>query len=159
MLATVRDPRTRPNETVFCEFHRTEVDHDGFGAFQPIRCAFDGRYKLTVNLMTSDELYDLQADPYEMANRIEDPGLLAVRNRLHDQMLDWMNRTRDPFRGWYWERRPWRTDARPVTDWHYTNTTRQRESEPGAPRVLDYDTGLEAVDLVRAIPSAAPESK
>jgi len=24
MLVTVRDPRTRPNETVFCEFHRTE---------------------------------------------------------------------------------------------------------------------------------------
>ena len=159
MLDTVRDPRRQPHETVFCEFHRTEVDQDGFGAFQPIRCACDGRYKLVVNLMTSDELYDLQADPHEMENRVDDPLLATVRNHLHDRMLDWMNRTRDPFRGWYWERRPWRTDARPVKDWHYTNVTRQRESEPGEPRVLDYDTGTEAVNLVRAIPAVVPESK
>lgn len=42
------------------EFGRFEVDHDGFGAFQPLRAVFDGRYKLSVNLMSTDELYDLE---------------------------------------------------------------------------------------------------
>ena len=158
MLDVLRDPLQAPNETVFCEYHRLEVDHDGSGAFQPMRCAFDGRFKLVVNLMTTDEFYDLEADPYEMTNRIDDPAVAAVRNRLHDRILGWMNRTRDPFRGWYWERRPWRTDAQPVTDWHYTYATRQRESETGEPRVLDYETGLEAAELVRGTPTAVPES-
>jgi len=65
-----------------------------------------------------------------------------VRDRLHDRLLDWMNETRDPFRGYYWERRPWRTDARPAT-WDYTLMTRQREEEEYEPRQLDYGTGLE----------------
>jgi uncharacterized sulfatase len=159
MLATFRKPLAQPAQTVFCEFHRYEVDQDGFGAFQPIRCAFDGRYKLVINLMTSDELYDLETDPGEMKNQITNPELAAARNRLHDQILDWMNRTRDPFRGWYWERRPWRTDAAPVTDWHYTYTTRQRESEPGELRMLDYNTGVESAKLTVEIPRSAPENK
>lgn len=67
-----------------------------------------------------------------------------IRNKLHDMVLDWMNRTRDPFRGYYWERRPWRTDVRPAT-WSYTGMTRQRENEEYEPRQLDYATGLEMV--------------
>lgn len=142
------DPGVRINDAIFLEFGRYEVDHDGFGGFQPIRCALDGRYKLVVNLLTTDELYDLREDPEEMVNRIDDRGLAAVRNRLHDALLEWMNRTRDPFRGYYWERRPWRTDARPAT-WGYTGMTRQRENEEYEPRQLDYDTGLEMKEAVR----------
>ena len=141
MLANFRDPARRQNDAVFIEFCRYEVGHDGFGGFQLIRCAFDGRYKLAINLLTSDELYDLQEDPHEMANLIESPAHTAVRDALHDRLLDWMNRTRDPFRGYYWERRPWRADARPAT-WRYTSMTRQRENEADEPRQLDYDTGL-----------------
>jgi len=124
------------------EFGRYEVDHDGFGGFQPVRACCTPRYKLVVNLLTTDELYDLETDPYEMRNLIEDSTYAAVRDRLHDRLLDWMNETRDPFRGYYWERRPWRTDARPAT-WDYTLMTRQREEEEYEPRQLDYGTGLE----------------
>ena len=60
---------------------------------------------------------------------------------MHDVILDWMNETRDPFRGYYWERRPWREDARPAT-WDYTLMTRQRENEEYEHRQLDYGTGL-----------------
>jgi uncharacterized sulfatase len=141
MLATFRDPEVRPSELVFMEFGRYEIDHDGFGGFQPVRCAFDGRYKLVLNLLTSDELYDLEADPNELTNLIDSPERAKVRDGLHDAVLDWMNRARDPFRGYYWERRPWRADARPAS-WDYTLMTRQREHEEYEPRQLDYNTGL-----------------
>jgi uncharacterized sulfatase len=147
-LHSFRDPDARSNDTVFMEFGRYEIDHDGFGGFQPVRAGFDGRHKLVINLMTSDELYDLEADPNEMTNLIKSEEHAAVRNTLHDRILDWMNRTRDPFRGYYWERRPWRTDARPAT-WRHTGMTRQRENEEYEPRQLDYDTGLEMTEAVR----------
>ena len=53
----VKNPEVRCNDYVFMEFGRYEVDHDGFGGYQPLRGAFDGRYKMVINLMTSDELY------------------------------------------------------------------------------------------------------
>lgn len=37
-----------------------------YPCYQPIRCICDGRYKLSINLMTGDELYDLETDPAEM---------------------------------------------------------------------------------------------
>ena len=148
VLDTFRDPTRAPNDTVFLEFGRYEIDHDGFGGFQPVRAAFDGRYKLAINLLSSDELYDLDTDPHEMTNLITNPDHAAIRDALHDRILDWMNRTRDPFRAYYWERRPWRTDARPAT-WRYTAMTRQRENEEYESRQLDYDTGLAMKEATR----------
>lgn len=148
IIPTLRDPSVRCNEAVFLEFGRYEVDHDGFGGFQPVRAVCDGRYKLVVNLLTSDELYDLQADPYELENLIASAACAPVRDALHDRLLEWMNQTRDPFRGYYWERRPWRTDARPAT-WDYTLYTRQRENEEYEPRQLDYSTGLPMEEATR----------
>lgn len=148
LLPTFADPTLRQKKHIFMEFGRYEIDHDGFGGFQPIRCVYDGRFKLAINLLTSDELYDLQEDPYEITNLINSPEHTEVRNELHDCLLDWMNDTRDPFRGYYWERRPWREDARPAT-WAYTGMTRQREPDEGEKRQLDYDTGLEMKEAVR----------
>lgn len=142
MMPAIRDKEYRVNDYIFFEFGRYEIDHDGFGGLQPMRCVFDGRYKLCLNLLSGDELYDLETDPAEMKNLIEEEDLAEVRNQLHDVLLNWMNRTRDPFRGYYWERRPWRTDARTAT-WPYTGATRQRENEDYEPRQLDYMTGLE----------------
>ena len=148
MLATFCQPQQRPQDAVFMEFGRYEVDHDGFGGFQPVRATFDGRYKLVINLLTSDELYDLAADPQEMVNLIDSPQHTAIRDQMHDKILAWMNQTRDPFRGYYWERRPWRRDARPAT-WSYTAMTRQRENEEYEPRQLDYSTGLPMTEATR----------
>lgn len=148
MEATLRDPRRRPNDCIFMEFGRYEVDHDGFGGFQPVRCACDGRHKLVINLLCADELYDLEHDPGEMKNLIAAPEHAAARDALHDRLLEWMNRARDPFRGYYWERRPWRADAAPAT-WSYTGMTRQREEPAYEPRQLDYETGLEMVAATR----------
>lgn len=148
LCPTLENSAVRTNEAIYIEFSRYEVDHDGFGGFQPIRAVFDGRYKLSINLLTSDELYDLEKDPEEMKNLINDADHFQTRGRLHNMLLEWMNQTRDPFRGYYWERRPWRTDARPAT-WDYTGMTRQREHEEYEPRQLDYETGLEMVEAIR----------
>lgn len=149
LLPLFKNPDEPVDDSIFMEFGRYEIDHDGFGGFQPVRCTFDGRYKLVINLLCSDELYDLKEDPSEMKNLIVSPDHKTIRNRLHDRLLDWMNDTRDPFRGYYWENRSWREDARKPT-WDYTGMTRQRmESSDYEPRQLDYATGMEIREAVR----------
>lgn len=149
IVDTFKNQETNVNKEVFVEFGRYEVDHDNFGGFQPLRSVFDGRYKLIINLLSQDELYDIKNDPEEMINLIDSEEHSEVRDELHNKLLDWMNETRDPFRGYYWERRPWRKNARPES-WDYTNMTRQREHEEYEPRQLDYGTGLEMTAAVRA---------
>lgn len=75
------------------EFNRFNACIDGAGGFQPIRACFDGRHKLVINLIASDELYDLAEDPGEMTNLIEEPEHAEVRDQLHDRILDWMEQT------------------------------------------------------------------
>ena len=146
MLQTFKNPEIHRSE-VFVEFGRYEVDHDGFGAFQPIRCICDGRYKLAIHLMVTDELYDLETDPAEMHNLIDSREHATIRNALHDRLLMWMNTSRDPLRGYYWGRRAWRPDY-PET-WGDDGMTRQRENDGYLPRELDYATGLIMVEATR----------
>jgi uncharacterized sulfatase len=158
MLPMLRDSNASVREEAFLEWGRYEVDHDGFGAFQPIRCVCDGRHKLSINLMVTDELYDLEIDPGEMHNLIYSQEYAAIRNKLHDLLLNWMNVSRDPFRGYYWGSRPWRPDF-PKT-WENAGMTRQRESDGYLPRELDYDTGLTMVNATRPkINVSAPNRK
>jgi len=149
LVPEIADPSVRVNDYVFIEFGRYEADHDGFGGFQPMRAVFDGRYKLAVNLLSTDELYDLDEDPGEIRNLIASCEHMPIRNKLHDALLDHMNATRDPFRGYYWERRPWREGAR-AASWDYTGMTRQRVEDPFFEgRQLDYATGLPITDATR----------
>ncbi len=139
MVERFTDPEKCPNDVIFMEFNRYEIDHDGWGGFQPIRCAFDGRYKLVINLHYTDELYDLEDDPEEMINLINSNEHVAARDRLHDEVLEWMNRTRDPFRGPVWERRPWKKELKQ----RWGGPTRPRPDDGYEPRMLLYRTGME----------------
>lgn len=142
LLQEVYHPEIRTNEYVVTEFTRYEIDHDGFGGLQMMRAIFDGRYKLAVHLLDPiDEFYDQKEDPYEMKNLIWEESCEEEKVRLHKLLLDWMNNTRDPFRGYQWEYRPWRKGL-PGPTWGYTGYTRQRENEEYEPRQLDYGTGL-----------------
>lgn len=76
-------------------------------AWFPIRCAVGERYKLSVNLHDTDELYNMQDDPYEMRNVIDDPAHAAARDELHATLLESMSKTNDPERGRAWAERPW----------------------------------------------------
>lgn len=106
ILLELKDGR-RINEYIFMEFGRYEVDHDGFGGYQPVRAVFDGRYKLIINLLTSGELYDLKEDRQEMHNLINDSAYDEIKKKLHRVLIEQMDETRDPFRGYCWEDRPW----------------------------------------------------
>ena len=130
---------------VFAEFTRYEIDHDAFLGFQPIRCIYDGNYKLVINLLDTDEFYDLRSDPEEMINRIDDPAYESVRKELLQALVDEMYRTRDPFRGYQWEDRPWHKSEH--KNFVLYKMSRQRLDED-MPRQLDYETGLELTDSV-----------
>ena len=41
------------------------------------------------NLTAIDELYDLEADPAELTNRIADPASAEELARLRGRMIDW----------------------------------------------------------------------
>lgn len=138
----------RVNDYIFMEFGRYEVDHDGFGGFQPVRSVFDGRYKLVINLMTTDEFYDLETDPDEMINLINDTSYDEIKKKLHEVLITQMSETRDPFRGYYWEDRHWNPNTKYKT-WDNRFMTRQRENEEYEPRQLDYCTGLPIENAVR----------
>ena len=149
LLQEAYNPKIRTNDYIVTEFTRYEIDHDGFGGLQMMRAVFDGRYKLAVHLLDPvDEFYDTETDPYEMKNLIEDEAYEEEKVRLHKLLLEWMNATRDPFRGYQWEHRPWRRNL-PEPTWSYNGYTRQRENEEYEPRQLDYCTGLPMEEAVR----------
>jgi len=147
MLPQICDSSIAINDVVFTEFTRYEIDHDGFGGLQMMRAATDGRYKLAIHLLDTDEFYDTWEDPYEVNNRINDESLAHIRNHLHDRILENMNLTRDLYRGYQWACRPWRKDKKPL--WENDGYTRQRENEEYEPRQLDYDTGLPMKESTR----------
>jgi uncharacterized sulfatase len=120
------------------EFQRYEIEHDSWGGFQPVRCLVDKKYKLVINLLSTDELYDRNHDTAEVHNLIDNPAYRQVRNDLHDRLLDWMYEKRDPFRGPVWERRPWRDSRR----FQWQGNFRPRPADGYATEVRDYDTGL-----------------
>ena len=101
-MPLIKNPAGRTQDAVLLQFNRFGVYHNGYGAWYPIRCAMDGRWKLAINLHDSDELYDLTNDPGETTNLIADPGAMTDRDRLHDWILSEMNRTQDPLRGSQW---------------------------------------------------------
>ena len=147
ILRQIKDPSLKINDYVFTEFTRYEVDHDGFGGLQMMRGVTDGRYKLSINLMDTDELYDLDSNPGEVNNLILSEETKEIRNKLHDVLLAHMDDTRDMYRGYQWAARSWREEYKP--SWNNSACTRQRENEEYEPRQWDYDTGLPMKDAVR----------
>lgn len=132
-----------PKRSVAIEFQRYEIEHDSWGGFQPVRCIVSDRHKLVLNLLHTDELYDLERDPAETRNLIEHPDYAEIRDAIHDQLLGWMYEKRDPFRGPCWERRPWRDSRR--LQWR--GEFRPRPADGYAPKVRDYDTGLPSIGV------------
>lgn len=150
MRPIIEDPNSNILHTeVFSEFHRYEIDHDGFGGIQFMRAAISDNNKLAIHLLDeTDELYDTEKDPYEMTNLIYDESYKEIRNSLHQSILTWMNDTRDPYRGYQWKCRAWnKGEVQP--DWECDGYTRQRPSDVDEIKQLDYDTGLEITENVR----------
>ena len=130
--------KANPERGVMVEFNRYEIEHDSFGGFIPVRCWVEDRWKLVLNLFTSDELYDRHSDPDELHNLIENADYAKVRDELHDKLMDYMDKIRDPFRTYQWSLRPWRVSAQP----RWMGAFRPRPEDGCSPVVRDYDTGL-----------------
>jgi Arylsulfatase A and related enzymes len=148
MKSIIANPETEHlHDTVFSEFHRYEIDHDGFGGIQFMRAAIRDDAKLAIHLLEKqDEMYDTVKDPYELRNVILDPEYESKRDEMHEEILKMMNDTRDPYRGYQWRTRPWNHNE---PDWECDGYTRQRPSGKGELVQLDYDTGLEIKECVR----------
>ncbi|MEG1834664.1 MAG: sulfatase-like hydrolase/transferase [Oscillospiraceae bacterium] len=149
ILNSIKDPNIPTNDEVFVEFGRYEIDHDGFGGFQLMRAVITDKYKMAIHLLdNTDELYDVENDCFDMVNLINSPDLENVRDELHDKILNFMNVTRDPFRGYQWANRPFRKNPK-LPSWEVDGYTRQREVEENEPHQLDYSNGLEIKNTTR----------
>jgi len=104
------DPSVPIRDAIYMEYYRFGLPHHTRWGFQPIKCIRTKRYKLVLNLLDKDELYDLADDPGEIRNRIDDPDLAEVRNELHEKLLAWMDERLDPLRGNGWWQRSWRPE-------------------------------------------------
>jgi arylsulfatase A-like enzyme len=56
------------------------------------------RYKYNFNHGTMHELYDLEADPGEYVNLINDPGMKEIADDLRDQLIAWYDPEGNPYR-------------------------------------------------------------
>jgi len=136
MRNLIEKPQTTEDRAVEIEFNRFGLLG---GFFAPIRCIVRGHWKLAVNLLTDDELYNLNDDPHEMQNRINDPSCAEMRDRLHDELLDRMEKRMDPFRGNEWFERTWRKTPRNSTT---KKADGQRLLDDGfSPGQWDYKSG------------------
>lgn len=123
---------------VMVEFNRYEIEHDSFGGFVPVRCWITEKYKLVINLLGTDEFYDRQNDTDELNNLINSEQHESARNELHDQLLNYMESIRDPFRSYQWLARSWRKNA--TKDW--MGAFRPKPKDGYSPVIRDYDTGM-----------------
>lgn len=142
LIAAERRAGTHPDRAIIA-FNRFELDHDKNGGLYPMRAIVRGPHKLVVCLLGQDELYDLEKDPGETHNRIDDPGYAGIRDRLHAELVEWMYVHRDAFRTPLWETRPW-SSARRFTDdpAHKMRTTPWNGLDGKA---KGYDSGTEIV--------------
>ncbi len=148
MRSIIESPKeNRLHQEVFVEFHRYEIDHDGFGGLQFMRALIGDRYKLAEFLTDTDVLLDLERDPYEIHNYLLDPEYEDIRDCMHERLMKIMNDTRDPYRGYQWRCRYW--NRKSEKDWECDGYTRQRPSGKDELVQLDYDTGLEIKESIR----------
>jgi arylsulfatase A-like enzyme len=60
------------------------------------RLVTDNRFKYIWNQYDLDELYDLEADPYELVNMVDHPEKADILRKFRTQLLMWMEDTDDP---------------------------------------------------------------
>jgi len=62
----------------------------------PQRIILNDRYKYVAALFDGDELYDLDADPFETRNLIRRPGYSPVRRELRSRLIRHLETSPDP---------------------------------------------------------------
>jgi arylsulfatase len=86
-----RDPAPRRRDTVFAEYHGKQKWRI------PIRMVRTDRWKYVRYRDGAEELYDLEADPWEIRNLAADPVSAETKRGLSARLDAWIARTADPF--------------------------------------------------------------
>jgi arylsulfatase A-like enzyme len=95
LVPWIVDPAAAPeDDAAYAEYHGDEW---GLYSMRMIRTR---TAKYVYSPHGSDELYDLEADPHELLNRIEEPGYSGLRGELRGRLLRWMIDTDDPLALW-----------------------------------------------------------
>ena len=129
--------------SVFVEFHRYELPGEAAGASPPCGPSSRATTSWRCTCWTRTSCTTSADDPHECRTGSTTPPTRSVRDRLHDELLDWMYAVRDPFRGPAWERRPWREpQTRRLTWTGGWNGPRRGWADGYAPARLNYRSGL-----------------
>jgi arylsulfatase A-like enzyme len=84
LVPVLKNPDAEWPEALMCEHHG-----HGSPAFQ--RLLYYKNYKYLAHLNDKHELYDLEKDPYEMVNRIDDPALSEVLRDIRIRLVKIMD--------------------------------------------------------------------
>jgi arylsulfatase A-like enzyme len=90
LLPALKGESGTGREDIFASYHGNQ-----FGAFSQ-RMVRDRRYKYVWNATDRDEFYDLERDPGELVNRIDEADIQAELARLRKRMSVWMGEIGDP---------------------------------------------------------------
>ena len=94
ILPLLRDePPSDWRDDVLCEFHGHHFPY-------PQRMLRTARHKLIINPPDVNELYDLQEDPHELVNQIDNPAYAAVRRDLMRRLYRQLRARGDNFYHW-----------------------------------------------------------
>jgi len=88
LVPLLHDPDADWPDDLMCEFHGHRFPY-------PQRMLRWGHYKYIFNVGDHDELYDLEADPYEMVNLINDQAMISVVKECRRRLLKWIRKTED----------------------------------------------------------------
>lgn len=69
--------------------------HDPAEIFRGVRTA---RFTYAATQQGPWLLYDLERDPYQLTNRVDDPAYQAELKRLHGLTQNWLRAWEDPYR-------------------------------------------------------------
>jgi arylsulfatase A-like enzyme len=95
LVPWIVDPAAAPDDgAAFAEYHGDEW---GLYSMRMIRTR---TAKYVYSPHGTDELYDLEADPHELVNRVDDPEYSGRRDELRGRLKAWMIETDDPLALW-----------------------------------------------------------
>jgi len=75
-------------EDVYCEFF-------GHHYLCEVRMVVNKRYKYVFNITDFDELYDLEKDPWELHNLIDDAGSQEIARHMQKRLIHWADKSGD----------------------------------------------------------------
>ncbi len=91
-LIDIANGKAEPRKDIFSQYFGGET-----GAYSQ-RMVRDYRFKYVYNPTAFDEFYDLENDPGEIINLIDDPAMQDEIKRMKRRLWDWMGDISDPLR-------------------------------------------------------------